>query len=135
MFIPLPRATVLVASGPADDPNKKHLFVLLTHGLGEDEQVLIVSVCSVVANVHHDDACVLKVGDHPFIKHDSYVSYDRPQFVERSKIAQAVTDKKFVAMTPVSVELYNRICEGLLKSLYASPQTKTFLRWHLDLAC
>lgn len=133
MFIPLPRATVLVASGPVDDPEKKHLFVLLTRGLGEDEKVLMVSICSVHPHVHHDDACVLAPGDHPFIKHESYARYDLPRFVERGKLADAVAERRIAAMSPVSVEVYDRICAGLLKSLYAAPETKSFLLWHQSL--
>jgi hypothetical protein len=30
LFVPFKRATLLVPSGPANDPDRKHLFVLLT---------------------------------------------------------------------------------------------------------
>lgn len=134
MFIPLPRATVLIVSGPPSDPNKKHLFVLLTQGLGEGDLLLMVSICSIVPNTHYDDACILNVGDHPFIKHPSYVRYDAARRLESKKIVATVAEGKMIPMTPVTPELYKQICDGLLTSLYAAPEIKSFLLWHKSLA-
>ena len=134
MFLPFPKATVLVASGPDHDPDRKHLFVLLTHGLGEQEEVLLVSLSSIVNGVPHDPSCVLQPGDHPFVKRPTSIRYDKPRYLPRKSLLAAVKQGVFVPHDPVSDQLYDRICAGLLASAFAAPKDKSFLRWHQDLA-
>ena len=125
---------MLVASGPSHDPDRKHLFVLLTHGLGEQEEVLLVSLCSIVAGVPHDASCVLQAGDHPFVKHPTSIRYDKPRYLPREKLLAGVKAGVFAPHDPVSEDVYDRICAGLLASPFATPKDQAFLRWHQHLA-
>ena len=68
-FLPLRRATLLIPSGPRTDPNRKHLFILLTDPTVDAAGrsfVLMVSLSTVRAGVPHDPTCILYAGDHPF---------------------------------------------------------------------
>lgn len=50
LFLPLRRATLLVPSGPDNDPDRKHLFVLLTDPVDDAtgvKSVLMVSLFSI----------------------------------------------------------------------------------------
>jgi hypothetical protein len=48
-----------------------HLFIQMTEPLGRDEKILLLSVSTIREGVPYDDACVLDVGEHEFIKHPS----------------------------------------------------------------
>lgn len=133
MFLPWPKATVLVASGPADDPERKHLFVVLTHGLGEREEVLLVSLSSWNDAIPCDASCIVQPGEHPFVKRRSFARYDLPRRVPKASLLLAVEQGVFVPREPVSDVLYQRICKGLLASPLAAPATKSFLLWHQNL--
>ena len=69
LFVPYRRATLLVLSGPAHDPDQKHLFILLNDPaqvLGyEDKHSLFVGVITIHPAIPHDPACELHPGDHP----------------------------------------------------------------------
>ena len=74
-YVPGRGKTLLIPSGTRKDPNKKHLFVVTTDACNSNQH-LLVPICSIVANRHHDPACELKAGEHPFLAHDSYVAYN-----------------------------------------------------------
>lgn len=133
MFLPWPKATVLVVSGPNHDPNRKHLFVLLTHGLGEDERILMVSVSTFDSALPCDTSCVIEAGEHPFVRHRSWIRYDRPKYLPAAKILRAVESGVFIPRDPVSDALYERICDGLMRSPFAAPGDRAFLAWHRNL--
>lgn len=77
LFVPVKRATLLVPSGPEQDPNRKHLFILLTDPQPPDQSMLLVGVASIYNDIPHDSTCYLYPGDHPFIRRKSYVYYAR----------------------------------------------------------
>jgi len=59
MFFVVKRATLLIASGPASDPNKKHLFICLTDVVGTSKETLMVSASTHRAGFPADDTCHL----------------------------------------------------------------------------
>jgi len=78
LFVPYRRATLLIPSGPARDPDQKHFFIVLTDPVRvmdhDAKHSLLVGVSTIYPNVPHDPACELHPGDHSFI-HKSYVFY------------------------------------------------------------
>ena len=75
MFLPYPGATLLIPSGPEHDPDRMHLFVVLTNPFDDRgdgvQRVLLVSLSTVHDHKNHDPACVLEAGEHRFVKHES----------------------------------------------------------------
>ena len=75
LFVPYRRATLLVPSGPAHDPDQKHLFILLTDPAQvldyTEKHSLLVGVTTIRSGIPHDSACELHSGDHAFIKRRS----------------------------------------------------------------
>lgn len=126
LFIPAKRATVLIPSGPAHDPGRFHLFILLTDAITAEKLVLIVSISSVKAGVWHDDTCVLAIGDHPFIKQASWVDYRSARIEPAAKLTSGVHKGLLVAQGTISHAVFLRICEGLLKSPQAKPRFGSF---------
>ena len=121
MFVPARCATVLFPSGSANDPARKHLFVLLTDPWGPAKQVLMVPVCSVVPAIPHDEACLVDVGDHPFVKHESFIAYARCRVEAADDLVTHVCRGYLVENSPASEVLVQRIVSGLKQSRFTKP--------------
>lgn len=130
MFLPFPGATLLMPSGPEDDPDRMHLFVVLTNpfdDIGDGiQKVLLVSFSSVRDYYNHDPACVLNPGDHPFVKHESFVVYKRAIIVEANKLIEGVRKNVFSSHTPMSESVLSKIHQGLESSEHTTPRVLRF---------
>lgn len=129
LFLPLKRATLLIPSGPQSYQDRKHLFVLLTdpHVDGAGKHcVLMVSLSTVRSGVPHDATCILYAGDHPFVKHDSYVVYLKARLEEADKVLRGVKNGQLVPQDPMDGVVFARICKGLEDSRLTPPNLFTF---------
>lgn len=109
---------MLVPSGPE---KKNHLFTVALgpkklDGYGPHDQVLMVSVTSVKPGFKFDDACPLKEGDHPYIKHDSYIYYREPRIEQASRVTEMVRTGQWAAKEPCDEELMGKILAGFHRS-------------------
>ena len=122
MFLPVPRATFLIPSGPPNEPLKKHLFVVLTQQIareGQDvKEVLLVSFSSVRHQC--DRTCVLGSKDHSFFNHDSFADYYFARIEEVKKL------KNFEQCDPMSPEAFAKIVQGLTSSPHTTPKIRAF---------
>jgi hypothetical protein len=126
-FLPYRKATFLIPSGPPHDPDRKHLFVILTDPQ-EDSDVLLVSLSSLRPALPHDPTCILVAGDHPFVRHDSFVFYRLARIVPVAALRRRVRDGTFIPREPMREEVFSRICQGLLASPHTTPKIKRFYR-------
>ncbi|EQD77028.1 hypothetical protein B1B_01297 [mine drainage metagenome] len=128
MINPVRCATVLYTSGTAADPDRKHLFVLLTDPSGPAQHVLMAPVCSVDPDpkAFRDDTCLLAAGDHPFIKHDSYIAYAKCRVVAASDLVKHTESGYVIEKKPASDALVARIVAGLRKSKFTKPFARDF---------
>lgn len=130
MFLPNRKATLLVPSGPLHDPDRKHLFIVISGPVNDEQLVLLVSISSVKPNLWNDQSCLLFPGDHPFIKRDSFVDYSSSRIEPAEKLAKAVDQGIFVPREPVSQDLFDRICAGVLASRRTPKDIKRFFLIH-----
>lgn len=131
VFLPLKRATLLVPSGPAANPDQKHLFILLNDPWGADpaaRQVLMVSMSTVRPGIPHDATCFLYPGDHPFVKHRSYVVYQKPRLEGADAVLRGVKSGQLVPQDIMDSAMFARICKGLEESRQTPPRFLTFYR-------
>lgn len=126
LFLPVRRATLTIPSGPAGDPNREHLHILLTDPIGAERSVLLVSVCSVKAGLPHDATCYLFPGDHEFIRQRSYVFYARAQIQTEQKIIHGIQTGDFRGQQTLSDEVMARVCRGIMESPHTKPFVKRF---------
>lgn len=112
-----PGATLLVPSGP----HGLHLFIILLGPValpsyGPDLQTGMVSVTTIRSGVPHDVACELRAGDHPFVRHPSYVAYRYMRIDRATHIAQMVASGVWKTHEPCTPELLARVTAGARRS-------------------
>ena len=90
----------------------KHLHIVISPVI--NGKALVVNVTS--KKFDSDDTCVLTVGDHDFICHDSIISYADAIDADISLMEKAISCNTFEPHTPISDALLKKIQEGALKS-------------------
>jgi len=131
LFLALKRATLLISSGPQDDQDRKHLFILLTDPHDNEagkKSVLLVSLSTIKTGIPHDPACILYAGDHPFVKRNSYVVYQKARLEEADKVLRGVKSGQFVPHDPMDSAVFARICKGLEESRLTPARLLNFYR-------
>jgi len=121
LFLPFKRATLLVPSGPEHDPNRKHLFTLLTDPVdheAEEKVVLMVSISSVRPGIPYDSTCILCPGDHPFVQRESFVLYARARIEETDKLLRGIKNGALIGYDPMDSGVFARICRGVEESQF-----------------
>jgi hypothetical protein len=63
-----------------------------------------------------DQACVLDVGDHPFLTHRTCVNYPRAREASDADLEQLRQAQRLVMLQAVSPEVLRRIREGAMAS-------------------
>ena len=132
LFVPYRRATLLIPSGPAHDPERKHLFIVLTNPAQvleyNEKHSLLVGVASVHPDLPHDPTCLLHAGDHEFIRHRSYVHYARALIEPSQSILNGVKKGLLVPKAMLVEELFARVCKGLVESRFTPPKITSFYK-------
>lgn len=129
LFLPLKRATLLIPSGPLGDENRKHLFILLTDPYKDEfgnKSVLMVSISSIRPQIPFDKTCILFPKDHPFVKHNSFVVYQKARLLEVDKVLRGVKAGQLVPQDAMDALIFARICKGLAQSRLTPPKLLKF---------
>ena len=130
LFVPCRRAALLVPSGPAHDPDQKHLFILLNDPAQvlayEDKHSLLVGITTIHADIPHDSACELHPGDHPFIRHRSCVFYAQARIEISQKLIDGVKRGIFMPQGMLAGDIFARVCHGLTLSRFTIPKVLAF---------
>lgn len=119
MLIPLPKATLLVATPKPKNQDLKHLFIILTKPV---DGVIITVNLSTCKTKFYDKSCILEKGEHSFIKHKSYIAYNRSEILKVTQLKN-ITIRQ---LEQVSDDIFNRITSGLLKSKQTPNKIKKF---------
>lgn len=129
-YQPFKKGTVLAISGAVD-----HLHVICNdpvhYPIDGCECVLAVNISSVKLGVPHDSTCILKTGDHPFVRHDSYVVYERAVIWKVSNVDKKVSEGSIKPQpNNISDEIFERILEGFDISDEVEPKIRRFWKAH-----
>ena len=131
LFLPVRRATLLIPSGPPGDPDRKHLFILLTDPRADDRgtaSVLMVSLSTIRQGVPFDRSCLLYPGDHPFVRRDSYVVYQRARIEAVDAVLRGVNSGQLVPQAALDGGVFARVCRGFEESRLTPPRLLDFYR-------
>ena len=124
-FVPAKKNTLLIGSGTHSDPEKKHLFVIVTDKCA-DSLHLLFSICTIRPPAFHDPSCILAAGDHEFIKADSYVLYAKPAQLNHHSIIKCVAGWTYLVKEDVSEEVFKKVCDGILGSIHTPRWAKRY---------
>ena len=111
VFFVARRATLLIPSGPADDVDRKHLFVAMTDPSGERARFCWPQCPLLSQGGTWRCACLLVPGDHPFIQHDSFINYRFLRIEsEAALLLRGVADRNMLLPKgPLSAEVFARV--------------------------
>lgn len=114
--------TVMIPSGPKGD----HLFFCAIDPklVNRHLSCLLLPLCSLHRRA--DQTCVLSVGEHSFIKHESYISYAQARVDKVIEIVEHINAKNFkLGEEDASKEVQEKILAGLA----ASARTPRYIKY------
>ena len=80
----------------------------------DPQNVLIVNLTSL--DPRKEQVCVLKPGDHPWIRHDTCINYRDSQVTTLDKLLAAQNANALMIQSPVSDDILLKIREGAMNS-------------------
>ena len=122
-YEPIKGHSFLIPSGPAEDG--KHLYVLLTDRCAQGTH-LAISITSLDTSKYYDPTCILKQGEHPFIKHSIWVAYHKSEIFTSESIVAEVARFTYMMKEPASSELVEKMAAGISKSKRATPKIRAY---------
>lgn len=79
-----------------------------------------------------DPKFTLDRGDHPFIKHKSYIDYAGAEILSVTEIRRKLEDGQYKLKETTNLEVVKHICQGLLESHHSLPQHRKFYKESLQ---
>ncbi len=88
---------------------KEHLYIIIAV-IDNDTKALFVNITT--EKEDYDTSCILRVGDHEFITHDSVINYGEATITEIDKLEEAISKGRLKPHRPVTDNLLIRIVNG-----------------------
>ena len=104
-----------------------HFWVIISDPSHTVDRIVIVNLTSWRGLAGEDESCVLDKGDHPFVKHKTYVNYRDALIVEACKIENLHASGLLTHKEPVNDSILLRILEGAQISPFLKLKIRKFL--------
>jgi len=104
----------------------QHLWFIISDTSQDPDRVLCISLTTF--NSGKDPSCKLYPGDHPFIKHDSCISFRHSELTESDRINAGLESGVLVAHQRASAELIAKILDSASKSPFLKIEHREFLK-------
>lgn len=108
------------------EQGKRHLKIILTEP-NRDKLVVVVSVATLRPKKRQDLSCVLKEGDHPFIRHDSIVDFEKAVAMPAPDILERQFSGDFAPMPDMPPAVFARVLAAAAASRKMRPRIKSML--------
>jgi hypothetical protein len=112
-----------VPGGPATP----HLWIVITQPDPESRLCAIVSVTTLRNS--KDQTVILRVGDHPFIRHDSTIFYGDAMIVDARRLDEIAAGLALVR-EKCSAATLKLVQDGVIASPFTRPKVLRFCREH-----
>lgn len=122
---PYRRGTILIPSGPSHDPGRVHLFVVCSDPC-EQQKVVLVPFAT-YTNDLCDQTCLVFAGEHPFVRHKSYVLYRNARIVGCEEISRGIANGALRVHDDLNGQTFLKVKNGLCRSLYTPRKIKNYL--------
>jgi len=104
----------------------RHLWMVISDPEGfPDAPLVIVSLTS--HDLSKDTACVLNLGDHRFIRHETSVNYRRARYVPNSTLDLLVARGDVIPNDPLTPDILQRVRQGAGDSIHIKEGFRKFL--------
>lgn len=117
--------TLLIPSGPVNNPDQLHLHVILTDSC-ENNRHLLVNISTIRDDAFFDSTCVVEPGEHPSVPKRSWVVYRRAMTLHADYIKKCVDGWSFKPKEVVPKGLFSRICDGVGASNFTPRDMKRY---------
>jgi hypothetical protein len=91
-----------------------HLWIIINDPAAHDDLALIVNLSSM--RLRADTTCVLRRGDHPFIRHDSYVRFRSAKQAHVEDLETLIAAGRLRPQQPADAALVARIRAAAIAS-------------------
>jgi hypothetical protein len=110
----------------ADPKHERHLWVVLDPENHPADKVLIANCTSWTSG--KDSACILRRGDHPFVKRKTCINYQRSRLVSRKKLKEALETGAVIAHRDATPDVLKRIRDGAAQSKFTPLENLQLLK-------
>ena len=105
---------------------KRHLKIILTEP-NASGFVVVVSVTTLDTSKPQDLSCILRKGDHPFIRHDSVIAFDKAQALFAVDIIAKLHSGAYIRKEEMSGAVFERVLSAARASRGMLPRIKSML--------
>lgn len=82
----------------------------------QSDTLVVVSFTTCRGTSREDLSCVVESGEHPFVRHKTYVAYGRGQSVSNRDLEKKLAAGQIQLLDPVALALLRRIRDGAMAS-------------------
>lgn len=111
---------------PEGKAQKRHLKIILTEP-DSNSMVVIATVTTLKHPEGQAVECILREGDHPFIKHDSFVDFRRTTARLSSSISDGLDNRELIRKEALTPEVFERVLKAAKSSRKMPPRIKAML--------
>ena len=116
---------LMPAPGGAATP---HLWIIVTQPDPQTHECAIVSVTTLRNS--KDQTVILRVGDHPFIRHDSTIFYGDAMIVDARRLEAEIAAGLALVREKCPPETLKLVQDGIEASPFTRPKILRFCREH-----
>jgi hypothetical protein len=102
---------------------QNHLFIIILEPQGTTRNTIIVNIDKLTSR-KQDQTTILNPGDHDFIDVQSYVNYGRAKIRSFDELEDRVRKGDVKLYPPLKDDIFQRVCEGILKSKFTSYEVR-----------
>lgn len=130
-FIPLAKGSILVPSG-----RDKHLHIVCNDPTpypkyANAESVLLVNITTLYPDLPFDPTCILNIGDHPFIQHQSFVFYGKADIFAATRLVAGVQSGELVVRQECPGPTFTRVLSGFELSKKVPGKIKNYYQKYI----
>ncbi|MCW7547751.1 hypothetical protein OO184_07330 [Photorhabdus sp. APURE] len=123
----LRKRSLLIPSGYTD-----HLYIICCDPVFYPKKTktcfLAVNISSLKPDIPYDRTCILNCGDHPFIRHPSFVFYGRADIFGSVTVEQHMSAGDIKIHEPCGDSVFNRILSGFDISPHVTLEIRNFYK-------
>jgi hypothetical protein len=116
--------TLLIPSGPAQDPSRRHLHVVCNDPCIDGNQVIVP--ITTWTNDLCDATCILQAHEHEWLRHRSYVFYRKARIEAAATLDNGVRRGIFEPRGEMNGQTFLRIRNGICQSIQTPRKIKHY---------